>query len=187
MKAKLPNIDKLKSDNARIQQQIDTIKGLKNDPVRYANLLWELTEILPRNTWITSINVEPGTRSVTFGVTALALGGAKPLETIADLMRNVQNSRYFVDATLSGTSQVGSGDSSGYTFQLETHYDENAALKPPEEVPLKGTSPAAAPAPSGTSVPPPGQPGAGKASPAASGTPAATEASGTPGATPKGR
>lgn len=181
LRGKLPGIAKMKTDNEKLSSQIDTIKGLKNDPVRYANLLWEIAEILPSNVWVTSINIEPTQTAVTLTGHAVEYGGQKPLESIAQTMRAFQNSRYFKDATLSSTS---SGEQIGlksFSFQLETHYDQGAALKSPEELAPR-TSPSAAPG--GASAPAPGTaaPGGEAAAPPADGGAPAGTSSGAPNA-----
>ena len=182
LKAKLPDIDKRKADNAKLQQQIDTVQGLKNDPVRYANLLWEIGDVLPGNCWVQSITIDPATKSVVLAGTSAQVGNLRPLESIAALMKNLMNSRYFVDATLASTSQGTAGGLNTYSFQIETHYDDMAALKSPEQVQPKGTITTPSPAP-GTIPPIPI--GTGSASPAASGEPGASPAaSGAPGASP---
>ncbi|MBM3465897.1 MAG: hypothetical protein FJX76_27725 [Armatimonadetes bacterium] len=185
VRSKLPGIQKMKDENAKIEAQITTIKGLKNDPVRYANLLWELAEALPSNIFVANINVEPAQQSVVFSGSSVTTGTMKPLESIALMMRNLQTSRYFKDATLSAVTQSkGSDGVVGFNFQIETHYDQDAALKAPDQI-----APPSAPAAPGASsevtppetTPPAGeQPGAAPASPAAGAeaSPAASPAAG---------
>lgn len=208
LKGKLPNIDKMKSENQKLKAQIDTVQGLKNDPVRYANLLWEIGVVLPGNCWVTSINIDPGSKAVVLAGTSAQVDSFRPLESIAMLMKNLQNSRYFVDSTLSATSQTVVSGMSCFTFSIETHYDDALALKAPDQVTPKGAisvpspapgtvppipagSPMASPAPSGAPAASPAASGAPAASPAASGAPEASPASsaspGAPSASPKGR
>jgi Tfp pilus assembly protein PilN len=176
LRGKLPGIAKMKAENEKIAQQINTIKGLKNDPVRYANLLWEISDIMPSNVWVNSINVEPSQQSVTMTGQAIDYGGARPLESIAQTMRAFQNSRYFKDATLSATSTIDYEGYHGFSFQLETHYDQDAALKNPSQIQPKSV-PSGAPgvAPGATPAAPPTAP-----HPASSAAPAATSPSGAP-------
>lgn len=186
LKLKLPNIDKMKAENGKLKQQIDTVQGLKNDPVRYANLLWEIGDVLPGNCWVNSITIDPATKAVVLSGTSAQVGNLRPLESIAALMKNLMNSRYYVDATLSSTSQTSVSGMNSYSFQIETHYDDAAALKSPEQVPLKGAISTPSPAPG--SVPPipaSAAPSIPAASPAASGVPGASPAaSGAPEASP---
>lgn len=131
IKADIPKITKMREDNNRLQTQIEVIKSLSNDPERYANILYELGSILPPNMWLTSVTVDTNAYSVTIAGTAVAQGGNKPLETIAKFMTDVANhSRYFKDATLSGTTSVKNPtEGDGYTFQMELHYDPTRATK----------------------------------------------------------
>jgi len=192
-KTDLPKITKMKEDNQRLRTQIDVIKNLSNDPVRYGNLLFELGQIVPNNVWLSSINIDTGTYSVTMAGTAQ---GDRPLETIAEFMRRLQNkSRYYKDAILSSTNQAGGG----YTFQLEAHYDAMKSTKPWDQVQPGGaagtipsqptTTTPTAPQPAATEAPPAASPSAsgdaspsGAASPGASGSPEAAGSS--PGASP---
>lgn len=172
-RGKLPGIAKIKTENEKLSSQIETIKGLKNDPVRYANLLWEIAEILPSNVWVNSINIEPTQQAVTLTGTAIEYEGQKPLVAIAETMRAFQNSRYFKDATLSSTSTGKFESYTSFSFQLETHYDQSAALKSPDQIAPR-TSPSAAP--SGAPASPAAQPDAG----APAGQPSGAPASGAP-------
>lgn len=199
LRGKLPGIAKMKADNEKLASQINTIKGLKNDPVRYANLLWEIADILPSNVWISNINIEPSQQSVTMSGQAIDFGGARPLESIAQTMRAFQNSRYFKDATLSSTAQTSYKSYHGYSFQLETHYDQDSALKSPDEAKPRNApsgAPSAAPGGPGApgAAPPSGAPGtapgapknAPGAAPPAGGPPPSGAPAGAPGAPPAG-
>jgi type IV pilus assembly protein PilN len=169
-RAQLPGLDSIRKDNEKIKAQINTITGLKSDPVRYGNLLWELAEILPSNVYVASVNVDPAQQSLTLSGTAISYGSMKPLESIAKLMRSFQTARYFTGSTLSSTSQAGGETGSGYSFQIEAKYDANAALKSPDQVQPRGAAappaPAAGAAPSGPAAAPAGAAPAGAASPA---------------------
>jgi Tfp pilus assembly protein PilN len=130
LEKKLPIIEQLRAKNRELEQQINTIKNLVYDPIRYSNLLDEVSLILPRNIWISTLSIEPSTNSVTMNGTAVAMENQKPLESIGRLMKNLQKSRFFRDATLSSTSTTKVAEIyMGFTFQIETHYDPDAAAK----------------------------------------------------------
>ena len=126
-------------------------------------------------------------QTVTLSCQSVEYGGQKPLESIAQSMKAFQNSRYFKDATLSSTSSGKLDSLTTFSFQLETHYDADAALKSPDQIAPRsapsgapGAAPGAAPsgAPAGASAPAPG----------ASGAPAAAGPSGAPAsAAPSGK
>jgi len=135
IKSQLPQIQDLKAKNQELERQIEMVKMLRYDPIRYGNLLDEISLLIPESMWINSLNIEPGTQSVTMSGTAAQLPGTYPLTTIANFMKELQKSRYFRDASLSNTSRTevtaGEGKNlvkyNAYTFQIETHYDPKAA------------------------------------------------------------
>jgi len=136
LEKKLPVIEQLRTKNRELEQQINTIKNLVFDPIRYGNLLEEVSLILPKNVWLSTLSIEPSTTSVTMNGTAVAMENQKPLESIGRLMKNLQKSRFYRDAALSSTSTTRVADVyMGFTFQIETHYDADAAAKVTNEAP----------------------------------------------------
>jgi len=133
MESKLPIIEELNKKNAELEMQIKTVKELVYDPIRYANLLQEVVTVLPRNVWISNLNVEPATTTVTFGATALATAKDRPLESIAKLMKNLQNSKYFNTPTISSANQGKTEEGISYSFQIEARYNPQAAAGLTEE------------------------------------------------------
>jgi Tfp pilus assembly protein PilN len=127
LESKLPIIDELKKKNAELEAQIQTIKSLVYDPLRYSNLLDELALIMPKNIWLSSLSIEPGNNTITFNGTVVGLKDGRPLTSLAMLIRNFQSSRYFKDASLSSASQTNLEGVIGYSFQIETRYDPIAA------------------------------------------------------------
>lgn len=161
-KSKVPVIEDLKKKNDQLRSQIFTIKNLRYDPLRYSNLLDEVSMVVPKNSWLSSLTIEPqsGNVVVMSGV-AVDVNGMKPLEAIASLMENLQegHSRYFKDAALSSTSMTKvEGDYIGYTFQIESHYDAEKAGHVAERSVLESVSvpQPVAPAPGRSPVAPPG-------------------------------
>ncbi|HXE71714.1 MAG TPA: PilN domain-containing protein, partial [Candidatus Nitrosotenuis sp.] len=126
----LPQIEDLKAENQSLREQIKVVKSLVYDPIRYGNLLKEVSRILPDNVWLGTLSIEPGTQSVTMNGTAAQWQGKQPLATIAELIQNLNNSGMFKDASLSSTTQTKlEGGVIGFTFQIETHYDPDAAAQ----------------------------------------------------------
>jgi len=124
----LPVIDKLKSDIAKLEDEIKVVESLVYDPVRYGNLLGEVGRVLPSNVYLSSLSVEPSTTSVMINGTAKNTGGTGPLATIAGLMSKMNNSEIFVDASLASTSQTGNEtDGYGFAFSIEARYNPDAA------------------------------------------------------------
>jgi len=127
MENKLPVIEDLKKGNLQLESQINTVKSLVYDPIRYANLLQEVSAVLPPNVWISNLNIEPGTSMISFSGTAMDIPGARPLFSIATLMRNIQNSRYFVGPSLSSANQTSMQGRVAYSFQIDINYSPEAA------------------------------------------------------------
>ena len=125
IEASLPIIEERRNRVAHLVKQIASIHDLKNDPIRYANLLSELANRLPDNVWLSSLSIEPASNSVQFAGTAVQVPGRLPLATVAKLIRDLNESPRFSDAALTSTS----ASSGGFTFQLTVHYDPQAALE----------------------------------------------------------
>lgn len=124
----IPEIQKTKTEISKLKGEIEVIKGLKYDPVRYGNLLTEVGKVLPDNTYIGSLSVEPSTCSVNFTGSAIHKPGMAPLATIAELMKRIDTSDMFTDSSLSSTSQQKFGSGAvGFSFQIEAHYNPDVA------------------------------------------------------------
>lgn len=182
-KDKVPIIEKMKEEVQKYTQEAETIKNLRYDAIKFANILDEVSILVPENVWVTSLNIEPGNKSVTFSGYAAEAQGLTPLKAVADFMRKLRGSKYFVDATLASTTSGTYETYQTFSFTIESHYrDEVAAKAPavqqkpvpetlkgpetpetplgpaPAEIPEKPTSPPGlSPAPPVPQGPPPGQ------------------------------
>jgi Tfp pilus assembly protein PilN len=177
-KSKVPVIEDLKKKNDQLRSQIFTIKNLRYDPIRYSNLLDEISMVVPKNSWLNSLSIEPQSgNTVVMSGLAVEWEGMKPIEAIASLMENLQegHSRYFKDASLASTSMSKIADFyTAYSFQIESHYDAEKAgqivAKPvtqPVQAPVPapapgGSQPSAAPVQPGPPAASPGAPPAGQ-------------------------
>ena len=63
--AGLGNITGLRKKVSDLKANINTVKTLKLDPVRYSNLLDELSSLLPNNMWVSSISVDTQRHTLT--------------------------------------------------------------------------------------------------------------------------
>jgi Tfp pilus assembly protein PilN len=124
---KIPEIAKLEEINRDLENQINVIKELVYDPIRYANLLDEIAFIMPENIYVSSLQIDPGSRTMSFTGNSLAVGGAQPLDSISRFMQNIQNSRYFSDASLSNTQRTTIDQETAFSFQIQAVYDPVAA------------------------------------------------------------
>ena len=176
IETQLPLIDETKNRILSLKREIKMIKSLVHDPLRYANLLQEVAVRLPENVWLKDLAISPQNNTVKFsGSAAEVFGERKPLATIADMMRNFNDSEYFTNSTLASTTEVGkpqNGEPSVFDFSLTITYDPDKAA---------GTSTAA---PGGETTPPADEESATTpetpATPATPGTPASPAATATP-------
>ncbi|MDQ7822110.1 MAG: PilN domain-containing protein [Candidatus Eremiobacteraeota bacterium] len=144
LQQQLPIIEKLKKENAEIETQINTVKSLRYDPIRYSNLLDELSFLLPKNMWVSSISIEPGQAKVALSGVAVEMPGIRPLESISGFMKAIQKSRYFRSSTLSstgrGSTAVGGTTYTSYSFGIDLTYDAKAAEQTNPQGAEKGPS-----------------------------------------------
>lgn len=129
--AQLPVLQERRARISKLREQIEMIKSLVHDPLRYANLLQEVAVLLPPNVWLDTLSIEPGSQSVKMAGTAAEVAGRLPLATVAQLMKNLNESRYFRDASLSSTSEKGveGTELTGFSFQMQVRYDPKAAAE----------------------------------------------------------
>ncbi|MCD4782273.1 MAG: hypothetical protein K8T10_00430 [Candidatus Eremiobacteraeota bacterium] len=66
LEAKIPDIQRYEKENRELEAQINAIKQLVYDPIRYRNLLDDIALIMPKNIFISNMNIEPGNRSLSF-------------------------------------------------------------------------------------------------------------------------
>lgn len=134
IETKLPRVEEMKNRIVSLKREIKMIKSLVHDPLRYANLLQEIAIQLPENVFLDSLSIDPRARQVTIAGSAAEVAGRLPLATVAQLMRNFNDSPYFRSSTLSSTSEttIPPGETRAFSFSLTINYDEEkAATEPP--------------------------------------------------------
>lgn len=146
IETQLPLIDETKKRIVSLKREIKMIKSLVHDPLRYANLLQEVAVRLPENVWIKDLTISPQNNTVKFsGSAAEVFGERKPLATIADMMRNFNESEYFTNSTLASTSETANplnGEPSVFDFSLTITYDPDKAAGSDTATPGTGATPA---------------------------------------------
>lgn len=146
IETQLPLIDETKKRISSLKREIKMIKSLVHDPLRYANLLQEVAVRLPENVWLKDLTIEPQNNLVKFsGSAAEVFGERKPLATIADMMRNFNESEYFTNSTLASTSETGKpieGEPSVFEFSLTINYDPDKAAGGNSTTPSTEATPA---------------------------------------------
>lgn len=134
IETKLPRVEEMKNRIVSLKREIKMIKSLVHDPLRYANLLQEVAILLPENVFLDNLSIDPRSRKVTIAGSAAEVAGRLPLATIAQLMRNFNDSAYFRSSTLSSTSEksIEPAGTRAFSFTLAITYDEEkAATEPP--------------------------------------------------------
>jgi Tfp pilus assembly protein PilN len=134
IETKLPRVEEMKNRIQSLKREIKMIKSLVHDPLRYANLLQEVAILLPENVFLDNLSIDPRARQVSITGSAAEVAGRLPLATIAQLMRNFNDSAYFRSSTLSATSEstIEPNETRAFTFSLNINYDEEkAATEPP--------------------------------------------------------
>lgn len=134
IETKLPRVEEMKNRIVSLKREIKMIKSLVHDPLRYANLLQEVAILLPENVYLDSLSIDPRSRQVKIAGSAAEVAGRLPLATVAQLMRNFNDSSYFRSSTLSGTTEttIQPNDTRAFSFSLAINYDEEkAATEPP--------------------------------------------------------
>lgn len=132
LEAEIPAIDELKKKNAELRTQITTVKTLRYDPLRYSNLLDEISALLPNNMWVSSIGIDPTKNVVQLAGVAVEQPGVRPLESISGFMKSLNAERSsFVSATIAsttrGTQSVGKSTYTSYSWTIEATYDPRKA------------------------------------------------------------
>lgn len=131
IKTQLPLIEETKKRIASLKREIKMIESLVYDPLRYANLLQEVAILLPENVWIKDLKIDPRGNKVDISGHAAEVDNRLPLATIAELMRNFDESAYFQTSTLASTTEttVPPNDDRAFDFKLTITYDAEKAAK----------------------------------------------------------
>lgn len=115
-------IDKERQKLALLEQQLQLVRSLRRDPLKFAHLLAEVSMLLPDAVYLEGLNIESGPNSITLSGTA---GGPTPLSTIASTLETLNGSSYFDAATLQTASRKGTD----FSFAMTAHFDPIAAAE----------------------------------------------------------
>ncbi|MBI3925040.1 MAG: PilN domain-containing protein [Armatimonadetes bacterium] len=129
----LPVLEERRNKIRQLREQIQLIQSLVQDPVRYANLLQEISGLLPPNLWLGSLTIEPQARTLKLAGTVAELPGRLPFASLAQLLMNLDESPYFLDGSLASVKETSPqpGGIRAFSFQLTAHYDPEAAARVP--------------------------------------------------------
>lgn len=112
LEASLPRLDDLKAEVTRLEERVRTVERLRTDARFHAELLAEVARLLPRETWLSSLALEPATGRVVLNGTS---AGTPPLATVGDLMARLEGSPRLGATILTSVSRTGET----YGFALE--------------------------------------------------------------------
>lgn len=130
LEGKIPEIQRQEKENQELEAQINAIKQLVYDPIRYRNLLDEIALVMPKNIFINNLNIEPGNRTISFSGVSVEVGGDAPLNSISVFMQNIEKSPLFEGApNMPGTSRTTFEDRTAYGFQMDARYNPDNAAK----------------------------------------------------------
>jgi Tfp pilus assembly protein PilN len=154
-------LSNIQGDINAIIQQINKLRELRYDPLRYSVLLTRLSQLVPSNVWLSNLDIDPTKNQISLSATAEGEPGHPPLASIADFIMNLQDDKdnYFSNVVLQSTTSQ-SGGSSGqisnlWNFSLQANYNiplitsgnGHGSITPPASVPEATPSPANTPSP----------------------------------------
>jgi Tfp pilus assembly protein PilN len=142
LEAQLPVLEERQNRIKKLKEQIQIIKTLVYDPVRYANLLTQITMALPDNVFLESLTIDPGKTQVNMNGKAAEVGGTLPLATISQLMKNLNDTEYFRGASLSSATRDKGEGIPSFDFTIDVSYDSQAAADPAKKPMPPGSTPA---------------------------------------------
>ncbi|MBI2265752.1 MAG: PilN domain-containing protein [Armatimonadetes bacterium] len=114
-----PRLEQIKKETAKLDEDIRMMRSLRYDPLKFSELLVEVGVRMPQNVWLSSLTIDSGTQQCQLGGYSLKTAQLGPLRTIADLLQNLLNSRYFSDVYLVNASEAKIGGRIIYNFQLD--------------------------------------------------------------------
>ncbi|MCE1248068.1 MAG: PilN domain-containing protein [Firmicutes bacterium] len=129
LESKIPDIQKQEKENQALEEQINAIKQLVFDPIRYRNLLDEIAYIMPNTIFIQNLNIEPGNQTLQFGGLAVEIGEETPLNSISKFMEAIRNSPILDTPNLASTSRTQYEGRTAFGFAIEVKYKPDAAAK----------------------------------------------------------
>ncbi|MCE7874723.1 hypothetical protein DYH09_30750 [bacterium CPR1] len=118
----LPVLNQREERISKLERQIQAIKSLKDDPLRYAHLLTQVALVLPASVWLERLSIEPARETVALNGT---VSDPLPMGTLATLVVALRQSGYFDHTELKTAVRK----DHVFTFQLEAHYKPEVAAR----------------------------------------------------------
>lgn len=117
-------IEKERQSLAEAERQLQLVLSLRLDPLKFANLMCEVSRLLPPGLYIQDLNIEAGPSTVSFHG---QVEGPLPLSALATTLDELNRSAYFDAANL----QTATREGNRYSFAMSLHFDPVAASRQP--------------------------------------------------------
>ena len=115
-------IAKERQSLAELDQQLNLVRSLRLDPLKFANMMCEVSRLLPPSLAISDLQIDPGPNNLSFHGVA---DGPFPLASLATTMDELNHSAYFDAASL----QTATRDGESFAFGMTVHFDPVAAAQ----------------------------------------------------------
>lgn len=122
LEQQLPVLTQREERIRKLESQIQAIKSLKDDPLRYAHLLTQVALVLPAGVWLERLSIEPSRETVALSGT---VADPLPMGTLARLVEDLRKSGYFDRTELKTATRK----DQAFSFQLEAHYKPDVAAR----------------------------------------------------------
>lgn len=122
LEEQLPVLAQREERVRKLEVQLQSIRDLRIDPVRYSHLLTLVARALPDSVWLENLAVDPARELVTVKGT---VADPLPMGTLARLVANLRKGGVFDHTELKTAVRK----DRVFTFELEAHYKPQAAAK----------------------------------------------------------
>lgn len=122
LEEQLPVLAQREERVRKLEVQLQSIRDLRIDPVRYSHLLTLIARALPDSVWLESLAVDPSHELVTVRGT---VADPLPMGTLARLVAELRRGGVFDHTELKTAVRK----DRVFTFELEAHYKPQAAAK----------------------------------------------------------
>lgn len=129
IESKIPEVDNIKKEIALLEAQLVAIEEKKRDPQKYKNLLKEIATIIPKNLYLTRMDIEPSSNKISLSGVSVVMPAVPPLGSIANFIKNFQASNIFYNVNLGSASQAKTEGGLTYTFNLDVNFNPEKAAE----------------------------------------------------------
>lgn len=114
LEQQLPVLAEREERVRKLRQQLEAIRKLSQNTLRYANLLVEIAGALPEGVWLDSLTLDPARLRMKGKVVA-----PLPLRTLSELVNQLRATRLFQRVEIQSASR---SSEPGFSFELEAGY-----------------------------------------------------------------